>query len=242
MSISNQFITIADIPVEIVRKNIKNLHLAVYPPDGNVRVAVPQHITDDNVRLAVVSKLSWIKKQQEAFIKQPRQTAREYLSGESHYFQGRRYILEVVEQHGRHSLNMINNAKLLLNVSPGTTKENRALVVNNWYRQQLKEVIPGLLEKWQPKVGQEVKSWGVKKMKTKWGSCNIADRRIWINLELAKKSPECLEYILVHEMVHLYERHHNDNFCRLMDKYLPQWRQSRGVLKSGPLAHEAWVY
>ncbi len=131
---------------------------------------------------------------------------------------------------------------MLLQISPGTTKAKRALVVNDWYRQQLKTIIPELLGKWQPIVGREVKSWGVRKMKTKWGSCNIAARRIWINLELAKKSPECLEYILVHELIHLHERRHNENFRRLMDKFLPQWRQYRDILKSEPLAHEEWRY
>ena len=242
MNISSQIITVSDIPVEIVRKNIKNIHLGVYPPEGNVRISVPSHITNENVRLAIVSRLSWIKKRQEEFKKQPRQTEREYVAGESHYFQGKRYILEVIERNGKHSFSLKNNARMLLHVSPNTTKENRALVVNNWYRQQLKKIIPDLLEKWQPIVGKEVKSWGVKKMKTKWGSCNIVDRRIWINLELAKKSPECLEYILVHELVHLHERQHNDNFRYLMDKYLPQWRQSRDTLKSEPLAYEDWSY
>jgi len=242
MNISSQIITVSDIPVEIVRKDIKNIHLGVYPPVGNVRISVPHHITDENVRLAIVTRLSWIKMKQEEFKKQPRQTEREYVAGESHYFQGKRYILEVKEGHGKHSFCLKNNARMLLHVSPNTTKENRALVVNNWYRQQLKKIIPNLIEKWQPIIGKEVKSWGVKKMKTKWGSCNIAERRIWINLELAKKSPECLEYILVHELVHLHERKHNDNFCRLMDKFLPQWRRSRDTLKSEPLAHENWDY
>jgi len=242
MSTSSQFITVSDIPVEVVRKNIKNLHLGVYPPNGNVRVAVPKHITDDNVRLAVVSRLSWIKRQQEEFRKQPRQTEREYVSGESHYFQGRRYVLDVIEKHGKHSLTLKNNAKMLLQVSPNTSIENRALVVNEWYREQLKKIIPQLLTKWQPIVGKQAASWGIRKMKTKWGSCNIAERRIWLNLELAKKSPECLEYILVHELIHLHERHHNDNFLSLMDKYLPHWRQSRDTLKSEPLAHEDWGY
>lgn len=242
MNISSQIITVSDIPVEIVRKNTKNIHLGVYPPEGNVRISVPSHITNENVRLAIVSRLSWIKKRQEEFKKQPRQTEREYVAGESHYFQGKRYILEVVERNGKHSFSLKNNARMLLHVSPNTTKENHALVVNNWYRQQLKKIIPDLLEKWQPIVGKEVKSWGVKKMKTKWGSCNIADRRIWINLELAKKSPECLEYIVVHELVHLHERQHNDNFRSLMDKFLPQWRQFRDKLKSEPLGHEDWVY
>jgi len=235
-------VTVSGISVEIVRKDIKNIHLGVYPPVGHVRISVPYHITDENVRLAIVSRLSWIKKRQEEFKKQPRQTEREYVAGESLYFQGKRYMLEVTERHGKHSFCLKNNARMLLHVSPNTTKVNRALVINNWYRQQLKKIIPDLLEKWQPLVGKEVKSWGVKKMKTKWGSCNIADRRIWINLELAKKSPECLEYILVHELVHLHERKHNDNFCRLMDKFLPQWRQCRDTLKSQPLAHENWDY
>ena len=242
MSTSSQVIRVSNISVEIVRKDIKNIHLGVYPPEGNVRISVPRHITNENVRLAIVSKLSWIKKRQEEFKKQPRQTEREYVTGESHYYQGRRYILEVVERHGKHSLSLKNNAKMLLQISPGTTKENRALVVNDWYRRNIKTVIVELLKKWQPIIGKDVKSWGVKKMKTKWGSCNIADRRIWINLELAKKSPECLEYILVHELVHLHERHHNDNFRHLMDKFLPNWRQSRDVLRKEPLAHEDWIY
>lgn len=235
-------ITVSDIPVEIVRKNIKNIHLAVYPPDGKVRISVPQNITDENVRLAVVSRLSWIRRRQEEFKKQPRQAERVYVSGESHYYQGKRYILEVVERYGKHSFGLKSNARMLLQVHPGTTKENRAQVVNDWYRQQIKKDIVRILEKWQPIVGIEAKSWGVKKMKTKWGSCNIAERRIWINLELAKKSPECLEYILVHELVHLHERHHNENFKRLMDRYLPCWEKSRNVLKSEPLAHEEWEY
>jgi len=242
MSTNSQIIRVSDIPVEIIRKDIKNIHLGVYPPEGTVRISVPRHITNENVRLAIVSKLSWIKKRQEEFKQQPRQTQREYVTGESHYYQGRRYILEVVERQGKHSLSLKNNAKMLLLVSPGTTRENRALVVNEWYRQQIKQVVSVLLDKWQPIVGKQVKSWGVKKMRTKWGSCNIQDCRIWINLELAKKSPECLEYILVHELVHLHERHHNDNFRRLMDKYLPQWRQNRDLLKSEPLAHEDWAY
>jgi len=242
MSISSQNITVSDIPVEIVRKDIKNIHLGVYPPVGNVRISVPRHITDENVRLAIVSKLSWIKRRKEEFRKQPRQTEREYVAGESHYFQGRRYLLEVIERHGKHSFCLKNNARMLLRVSPDTSKDNRALVVNDWYRKQLKNTIPDLLEKWQPIVGRKAKSWGVKKMKTKWGSCNIEERRIWLNLELAKKSQKCLEYILVHELVHLHERQHNDNFRRLMDKFLPQWRQSRATLKSEPLVHEDWLY
>lgn len=239
---SHQIIKVSQIPVEVVRKNIKNIHLGVYPPEGKVRISVPTHITDDNIRLAIVSRLSWIKKQQQEFQKQPRQTAREYVNGESHYFKGKRYILDVVEKRGKHSVQLKNNAKMLLTVTPDTSFSNKKKVIYEWYRDALKDDIRKLLEKWEPIIGKTPQSWGVKKMRTKWGSCNIGDRRIWINLELAKKSPECLEYILVHELVHLYERHHNDNFLQLMDKYLPTWRKSRDILKSEPLAHEDWHY
>lgn len=233
MNTNSQTITVSDVVVEIVRKNIKNMHLTVQPPEGNVRISVPRHVTHENVRLTIVSKLNWIKRKQEVFRKQPRQTRREYVTGESHYYQGERYILEVKEKQGKHSLSITNNDRMLLTVSPGTTMENRALVVNNWYREQLKDIIPDLIDKWEPIIGKQVKEWGIKKMKTRWGSCNIREHRIWLNLELAKTSPECLEYVLVHELVHLHERYHNENFKRLMDQYYPKWRQSRDLLKSG---------
>ncbi len=242
MSTSNTTIKVSGISVQILRKKIKNLHLGVYPPDGIVRVSVPQHITNENVRLAVISRLGWIKKQQEAFKNQPRQTEREYVSGESHYFLGKRYLLKVIERYGKHEVELKNNSKMLLYVQPGTSRQNRELVINNWYRQNLKETTATLLKKWEPKVGKKVQSWGIKKMKTKWGSCNIPAKRIWLNLELAKKPSECLEYILVHELVHLHERLHNDNFKQLMDKYLPAWRKSRDILKREPLAYETWEY
>lgn len=235
-------LVVSDINIEIVRKDIKNLHLAVYPPDGHVRVAVPQKTTDDNVRLAVISRLAWIRKQQTNLAKQPRQSEREFVSGESHYFWGRRYLLEVIERRGKHELILKNNKKITLFVNPNTSKAGRELVLNEWYRQQLKIRVPELLDKWQPKVGKEASAWGIKKMKTKWGSCNIAAKRIWLNLELAKKSPECLEYILVHELVHLHERCHNDRFRTKLSKVLPQWRLYKDILKSEPLGHEDWKY
>jgi predicted metal-dependent hydrolase len=135
-----------------------------------------------------------------------------------------------------------NRAKLILYVRPNTTTANRELVLNEWYRDELKKRIPALIAKWEPIIGREVAGWGVKRMKTKWGSCNIPQRRLWLNLELAKKPPECLEYILVHEMVHLLERHHNDAFRAYMDKFLPHWRLHRDALNSSPLAHEDWSY
>ncbi len=242
MNTNKQNLSINNIEVQVVRKDIKNLHLAVYPPDGRVRVAVPQHISDDNVRLAVISKLGWIRKQQASFQAQARQSQRKMVSGESHYFWGRRYRLEVIPRYGRHEVVVKNSAWLSLYVSPTTSTANRQRVLNEWYRAELKKRIPALITKWQPIIDQPVAGWGIKKMKTKWGSCNIEAGRIWLNLELAKKPPPCLEYILVHELVHLLERQHNDTFRLYMDRFLPNWRLNRDVLNSAPLAHEAWVY
>ncbi len=235
-------ITVSGIDVQIIRKNIKNLHLAVYPPEGNVRVAAPEHITDENVRLAVVSKLSWIKRQQKDFQDQPRQSAREYVSGECHYYQGRRYRLELIEVDKKPSIKLLKSGKLKMYVKPNASIESKEKLLNDWYRVELKKLIPELLEKWQPRVGDSASFWGVKKMKTKWGSCSTEQGRIWLNLELAKKPVECLEYILVHELVHLFERNHNERFKSLMEKVMPNWKARRRLLNSSPLAHEHWDY
>ena len=242
MTTKRHFIEVSDIKVEVVRKSIKNLHLAVYPPKGRVRVAAPLHVTDENVRLAVISKLRWIKKQQANFQSQQRQSQREMVAGESHYFMGRRYRLEVVERYGRHEVVLKNKTWLTLYVKPGTTTKNREAVLREWYRQQLKDLIPGLIAKWEPIIGVHVEQWGIKKMKTRWGACNIEAKRVWLNLELAKKAPQCLEYILVHEMVHLLERLHNDRFRAYIEKFMPQWRLHRETLKQAPLDHEEWYY
>ena len=243
MAGSKTMIEVSGIDVQVVRKDIKNLHLAVYPPDGHVRVAVPMHIADENVRLAVISKLGWIKAQQQDFKNQPRQSVRKYISGECHYFFGKGYRLQVVERSGtRAEIQRLKSGKLKMFIRPGTPVESRERLLNRWYRDQLKASIPELLDKWQPVIGKKADFCGIKKMKTKWGSCNIERRRIWLNLELVKKPVECLEYILVHELVHLWERQHNKNFATLMDQFLPGWRQSRDILRSGPLAHEDWAY
>ncbi len=233
---------IRDFEVQVVRKDIKNLHLSVHPPDGRVRISVPLNVGDDDVRLAVISRLPWIRKRQRHFREQPRQSAREMVTGECHYVFGKKYRLKVVERWGKHEVIVKNNTALLLHVRPSTTTANRLRVLNDWYREQLKERIPALLTKWQKKVGIEVTSWGVKRMRTRWGSCNISRKRIWLNLELAKKPSECLEYVLVHELVHLLERHHNDRFRDFLDRFMPTWRIARDVLKREPLAHEDWGY
>ena len=242
MTTKGHKLEVSGIPVEVVRKEIKNLHLAVYPPNGRVRIAVPMRVSDEAVRLAVVSKMGWIRRRQRDLRRQVRQSKREMVTGESHFVQGRRYRLDVIERDGPASVVIRGNKTLELRVRFGTDSLKRNEVLQRWYRQLLREQIPELLAKWEPVVGVEVASWGIKKMKTKWGSCNADAERIWLNLELAKKPFECLEYILVHEMVHLLERHHNDRFRELMDHFMPQWRLYREELNRAPLAHEEWHY
>lgn len=242
MATERHTIEVAGIPVEMVRKDIKNLHLGVYPPNGRVRVAAPLLLDDEAVRLAVVSRLRWIRRQRENFAKQDRQSQREMITGESHYFQGRRYRLDVVEQEGRPSVKLRNSRTMQLTVRPDMDREAREAVLLRWYRRGLRDILPDLLAKWEPKVGVQVAECRIKKMKTRWGTCNREARRIWLNLELVKKPPACLEYILVHEMVHFLERHHNDRFRDLIDQHMPQWRQHRDELNRAPLAHEAWTY
>ena len=235
-------IRVSGVPVEIVRKGIKNLHLGVYPPHGRVRVAAPLRVSDDAVRLAVVGKLGWIKRQRARFEAQPRQSAREMVSGESHYFLGQRYRLRVVTYDGPAKVMARNKSVIELHVRRESSAEQRERVLQRWYRQQLKELIPPLLQKWQRALGVQADEWAIKKMKTKWGACNVKARRIWLNLELAKKPAQCLEYIIVHELLHLLERQHNDNFFALMNEHLPQWRSRRSELNAAPLAHARWSY
>ncbi len=242
MNTKPHVITVSGIRVQIVRKVIKNLHLGVYPPEGRVRVAAPLAVTDAAVRLAVVGKLGWIKRQRNRFKAQLRQSEREMISGESHYFLGRRYRLRVVSEDGPAKVHLRNNSTIEMHVPQYFDVSERQRILQRWYRQQLKELIPPFLEKWQGAIGVQVAEWSVRKMKTKWGSCNAEAGRIWLNLELAKKPSQCLEYIIVHEIVHLLERHHNDRFTSLMNHLLPNWRLLRDQLNSTPLAHETWSY
>lgn len=235
-------IEVNGLTVDIVRKNIKNLHLAVYPPVGRIRVAAPILLDDEAVRLAIITRLPWIKRQQGKFNEQERQSAREYVSGESHYFQGSRYLLNVIEREGPGQVVIRNKKTIDLYVRPGSDFFQRERILLAWYRAHLRATMPPLIAKWEQKVGVEVATWGIKHMKTKWGACNIEDRRIWVNLELAKKSERCLEYIIAHETMHLLERHHNDHFLALMDYHLPNWRSLREELNRAPLGREEWEY
>ncbi len=242
MTTERSHIDVSGIPVEIRRKAIKNLHVGVYPPHGKVRVAAPLHLDDEAVRLAIVSRLSWIRRQMESFARQERQSAREMVTGESHYFKGKRYRLNVVKRTGNPRVHVPNNSTLELQVPPGTDRAARQRILDRWYRRQLKARIPELLARWEPVLGVTVADCRVKRMKTRWGSCNIDARRIWLNLELIKKPIACTEYILVHEMVHFFERHHTDRFRELMDTSMPDWRVRRDSLNEAPLAHEEWAY
>ena len=232
---------IGKLTVEVVRKDIKNLHLGVYPPDGRVRVAAPMVVNDEAVRLAVIDKLGWIKRQRASFAAQPRQSQRDMVNGESHYFLGRRYRLRVHERDEVPHVAIRGIASLDLFVRPNSDAQQREAVLMRWHRLQLKALIPPLLTHWQPILGVQASAWGVKRMKTKWGSCNARAARLWFNLELIKKPSQCLEYIVVHELAHLLQRRHDAEFIELMDAYLPQWRQARALLREAPLAHENWI-
>ncbi len=228
--------------VEVVRKDIKNLHVGVYPPVGRVRVAAPHRLGDEAVRLAVISRLGWIRRQQKGFAEQVRQSERDMVTGESHYYQGRPYRLDVIEHEGPASVHIVNKRTMVLRIRPGTNRDARETVLLRWYRHRLRELIDPLLSKWEPRVGVNVAEVRIKKMKTCWGTCTADAGRIWLNLELIKKPVSCLEYILVHEMVHLIERHHNDRFQALLGQLMPQWRLRREELNRTPLAHEEWIY
>ena len=235
-------IEVRGLPIEVTRKDIKNFYIGVHPPNGQIRVSAPLRLDDDAIRMAIISRLGWIRREQAAFAKQERQSQREFVTGESHYFAGKRYRLDVTERDCPPKVHLLNNTRIALTVRPGTDRDKREAIFHAWYREHLRSQLPPLLAKWQPKMGVTVNEVRIKKMKTLWGSCNIDAKRIWLNLELAKKPNACLVYVLVHEMVHLLERHHNDRFRELMDTFLPQWRTYRDELNKAPLAHENWRY
>jgi predicted metal-dependent hydrolase len=243
MSTSNVVIHVAGFDVEVVRKDIKNLHLGVYPPLGRVRVAAPPAVDDEAVRLAVISRLPWIRRQRTKLRGQDRQTARKMVNGETHYIWGRKFRLRVVEDGGqRGRVTFKGNDRLELHVPHGADRDARERRLIEWYRGELKSAVPALVDAWARVLGLANPDWAVRRMKTKWGTCKADDNRIWLNLELAKKPPECLDYIVLHEMAHLVERHHNDRFVALLDGAMPQWRTRRDELNMAPLAHEDWTY
>jgi predicted metal-dependent hydrolase len=231
--------TVSGLRVSVVRKAIRNLHLGVYPPDGRIRVAAPLTVSDAAVRVAVIGKLPWIKRQRASFERQARESQREMVSGESHYYRGRRYRLQVVESDTQPRVELRGDT-LVVHVCPQWTTEDRERLLQRWYRDRLRDLVPRLLHKWQGALGVTVRQWGIKRMKTKWGSCNPKARRIWLNTELAKKPSSCLEYVVVHELAHVLERTHSDRFVALMDRAMPSWRSRRAELNRQPLGHATW--
>ncbi len=228
------YIEISGIPVEVNRKNIKNLHLSVLPPDGKVRVSSPMHLSDESIAMFVRTKLSWIKKQQEIFHNQPRQTERQYVSGETMYVFGKQYFLRVEYSYKGNSL-VLSGDNAILTVRKESTAQQRENYVNEWYRGLLKDKIAVYLPKWQKITGLYCDSWQTKYMTTRWGTCNTEAKKLWFNLQLAKKPLECLEYVILHELAHLKVKNHSKEFVAILDLYMPNWREIKRKLNDSIL-------
>lgn len=242
MSTNSSLLQIGTLEVLVIRKPIKNLHLAVLPPDGRIRVSSPLRMKDDAIRTLIATRIPWIRKQQLKFKSQERQSVREYISGESHYFFGRRFQLEIIYRSELPKVSLKGNSKIILQIRPRTLLKRRQEIMMNWYRQELRRVGEELFKKWQKRIGVKAKSWSIKKMKTRWGTCNPESERIWLNLELIKKPSACIEYVVVHELVHLLERKHTDRFVKLMTKFLPKWQSSKEELNRLILSYEKWTH
>lgn len=234
-------IQLGDIAVDVVRKDIKNMHLSVHPPAGRVTISAPLRLSLDTIRVFAISKLAWIRQQQRKLLEQERETPREYSNRESHYVRGKRYLLAVIEKDAPPAIDLQHN-RLVLRLRPGTSAPKRQEILEEWYRRLLKAAVPPVVAKWQPLLGVTVTRIFVQRMKTKWGSCNPSARTIRLNTELARKPTECLEYIVVHELLHLLEPTHNSRFISLLDRFMPQWRSRRETLNRLPVRHEAWTY
>ena len=227
-------IQVANISIEVIKKNIKNMHLSVLPPDGKVRVSAPVTLSDDSIAMFVRTKLDWIRKQQETFRNQPRQSERQYVSGETVYVWGKQYFLQVEYSYKGNNL-VLSGDRAILTVRKESTTQQRENFVNEWYRTLLKAEIAKLLPKWEKITGLYCSSWQTKYMTTKWGTCNTASKKIWLNLQLAKKPPECLEYVILHELAHLQVKDHGPAFIAILDQYMPYWRERKRQLNNSTL-------
>ena len=234
-------IELGDISVEVFKKDIKNVHLSVYPPTGKVRISAPLRMNLNTIRVFAISKLGWIKQQQKKVTEQEREPAREYLDRESHYVWGKRYLLKLIEKDAAPRVEL-RHSQMLLQTRPATGEEKKQAILDEWYRSQLKEAVPLLIAKWEPLMGVEVERFFVQRMRTKWGSCSPRAGNIRLNTDLAKKPRGCLEYIVVHEMVHLLEPTHNSRFLALLDLFMPNWQFHRDLLNRLPVRHETWNY
>ena len=232
-------IDLGGLVVDVVKKDIKNIHLSVHPPIGKVKIAAPLRMDTDTIRVFAITKLDWIKKQQKKMREQSRESPREYLDRESHYLWGRRYLLKVVEL-DRKPCVTVQGKRITLAVRPGSDVAIRAAIMHEWHKALLHEAIPPLIAKWQPKLKVQVAGYFLQRMKTKWGSCNHHAGNIRLNTELVKKPKELLEYVIVHEMAHLREPTHNDRFTTLLARHIPAWRDARNYLNDLPLSAEDW--
>ena len=227
-------IVVSNISVEAIRKNIKNMHLAVLPPDGRVRVSAPTQLTDEAITMFVRTKLGWIKKQQEKFQQQLRQSERQYVSGETLYVWGKQYFLQVEYSYKGNALTFSGD-KAILTVRKESSPKQRGSFVNEWYRSLLKQEVAKYLPKWEKTTGLYCSSWQSKYMTTKWGTCNPTSKKIWLNVQLAKKPIECLEYVILHELAHLKVHNHGPEFTAILDQYMPYWRDHRRRLNDSTL-------
>ena len=227
-------IVVSNISVEVIRKNIKNMHLAVLPPDGRVRVSAPTQLTDEAITMFVRTKLGWIKKQQEKFQQQPRQSERQYVSGETLYVWGKQYFLQMGYSYKGNALTLSGD-KAILTVRKESSPKQRGSFVNEWYRSLLKQEVAKYLPKWEKTTGLYCSSWQSKYMTTKWGTCNPTSKKIWLNIQLAKKPIECLEYVILHELAHLKVHNHGPEFTAILDQYMPYWRDHRCRLNDSTL-------
>ena len=225
---------IAGIPVKIIRKGIKNMHLYVKPPDGHVEVSAPRHLSEESILMFVRTRLGWIRKQQEKFLSQPRQTERQYVSGETMYMWGKQYFLQIEYSNKGNSV-ALSGDSVILTVRKESTAKQRENYVNEWYRSQLKKEVENRLPKWEARTGLYCSSWQTKYMTTKWGTCNTQTGKVWLNLQLAKKPFECLDYVILHELAHLRVRNHGVEFVAILDEHMPYWRESRKLLNDSIL-------
>jgi predicted metal-dependent hydrolase len=235
----SETIKIGEITITVTRKNIKNVHLSVYPPDGQITLVAPNSTRLDVARAYAISRLGWIRKQQENLKNQARETERQFIDRESHYVWGRRYLLTVKYQEAKPSVSL-DHKRITLTLRSGSDARKRAEVIHEWHKSLLHGLVPQLIKKWEPKLNVKVTSYFLQRMKTKWGSCNHRAGHIRLNTELAKKPQDLLEYVVVHEMVHLLEPTHSERFVEIIEKHYPTWREAREELNALPLTAETW--
>lgn len=233
-------IQLGDITIAMTRKDIKNVHLSVHPPSGRVTLVAPLATRPEVARAYAASKIGWIRDQQAKLLGQARETPRQFVERESHYLWGRRYLLSIVEKDVKPSVRL-DHRRITLTVRPGSSPAKREEVMQEWHRSLLHEAVPPLIRKWEAKLGVEVAGYFLQRMKTKWGGCNPRQRNIRLNTELVKKPKDLLEYVVIHEMVHLIEPKHSERFVAKMTEYYPTWRDARAELNELPLAAEVWI-